>query len=268
MATDYLTRDDAPFGDDLFDKLDDVVASVAKAQLSARRLLDIEGPYGLALKSVPLNDAVVSDGDVQVLSSQALPVPLIQTSFCLSARDLANYEETGLALDTEAVARAAISAARAEDTLLFEGSKQLGLSGVLTADGSLSVPLGNWDEPGPAGSDTIAALTALDKAGFHGPYMMALAPELYNKLYRLLPQGFQTEMQYLESIVGSKIIKAPGIKSGGVVLAEGKQFASIVIGQDMSVGYIGPQEADFEFKIVESIAPRIRVPAAICVLEA
>jgi uncharacterized linocin/CFP29 family protein len=128
--------------------------------------------------------------------------------------------------------------------------------------------MGNWDEIGPAGADTIAAITALDREGFHGPYLMALAPELYNKLYLLMPQGFQTELQYLESIVSGKIIKAPGIKSGGVVLAEGKQFASIVIGQDMSVGYIGPQESEFEFKIVESIAPRIRVPSSICVLKA
>ena len=54
----------------------------------------------------------------------------------------------------------------------------------------------------------------------------------------------------MESIVGSKVIKAPGIKSGGVLIAEGKQFASIVIGQDMSVGFVGPQGADYEFKIV------------------
>ncbi len=268
MATDYLTREDAPFGDEIFEKLDEVVASVAKSQLSARRLLDIEGPYGLALKSVPLNDAVVSDGDVQLLSSPVLPVPMIQTTFTLSTRDLASYEETGFSLDTESVARAAMAAAAAEDSLLFEGNTGIGLTGLLTVVGSQTVTLGNWDEPGPAGSDTIAALTALDAAGFHGPYLMALATDLYNRLYRLLPQGFQTEMQYLESIVGGKIIKAPGIKSGGVVLAEGKQFASIVIGQDMSVGYIGPQESEFEFKIVESIAPRIRVPSSICVLKA
>lgn len=268
MAIDYLTRDDAPFGDEIFAKLDEVVASVAKSQLSARRLLEIEGPYGLGLKSVPLNDAVVSDEDVQLLSSAVLPVPMIQTTFTLSTRDLAGYEETGFSLHTEAIARAAMDAAAAEDSLLFDGNKRLGLGGLLNSTGSHSVKIGNWDEPGPAGVDTISALTALDSAGFHGPYLMALAGDLYNKLYRLLPQGFQTELQYLESIVGHRIIKAPGIKSGGVVLAEGKQFASIVIGQDMAVGYIGPQESDFEFKIVESIAPRIRVPSAICVLKA
>ena len=267
MASDYLTREDAPFGEEIFSKLDEVVASVAKAQLSDRRLLDIEGPYGLALKSVPLNDAVISDGDVKVLSSATLPLPLIQTQFCLSARDLATFEETGFSLDTESVARAAMAAAEAEDSLLFDGNKKLGISGLLTADGAQSVKLGKWDEIGTAANDVIAALSALDKAGFHGPYLLALAPDLYNLLYRLLPQGFQAEMQYVESIVGSSVIKAPGIKKGGVLIAEGKQFASIVIGQDMSVGFVGPQGSDYEFKIVESLAPRIRVPASVCVLK-
>lgn len=267
MASDYLGRDEAPFGDDIFSKLDDVVVAVAASQLSARRIMEVEGPYGLGLKSVPLNDAVISDGDVKVLSSPVLPLPLMQTEFKLSARDLATFEETGFSLDTEAIARAAMAAANAEDTLIFEGSKKLGVEGLMTAERTQSVKLGKWEEIGTSGNDTISALTVLDRAGFHGPYLLALAPELYNMLYRLLPQGFQTEMQYVESIVGSKVIKAPGIKKGGVLLAEGKQFASIVIGLDMSVGYIGPVEAYHEFKIVESITPRIRVPESVCVLK-
>ena len=45
MANKYQAREDAPFGDEIWDKLDDVVLSAAKGQLSARRILDIEGPY-------------------------------------------------------------------------------------------------------------------------------------------------------------------------------------------------------------------------------
>ena len=72
---------------------------------------------------------------------------------------------------------------------------------------------------GTAANDVIRSVTALDQAGFHGPYLLALAPNLYNMLYRLYPQGYQVEMQHVESIVGSKVIKAPGIKKGGVLLA-------------------------------------------------
>jgi uncharacterized linocin/CFP29 family protein len=267
MPDKYLGREDAPFGDKIWSKLDETVISIARSQLSGRRLLDIEGPYGLALKSIPLNDKTVIDNEVKVLSSGLLPIPMIMTEFSLSMRDLANYEETGFSLDTEAIAIAALKASEAEDTLIFEGNKNLGISGLLTISGAQSVKLGKWEEIGTAANDIISAISMLDGAGFHGPYLLALAPGLYNMLFRLLPQGFQTELQYVESILGDKVIKAPGIGKGGVLLASGKQYASIVIGQDMKVGFIGPDDADYEFKIVESLAPRIRVPSSICVLK-
>ncbi len=267
MASKYLGRDDAPFGDGIWSALDSTVINVAKGQLSARKVLEIEGPYGLALKSVPLPDEVATEGDVKLAASPVLPVPLIETTFTLGARDLASHEETGFSLDAAAVAHAAIAAAAAEDTLIFEGNKTIGIEGLLTAKGAQSVNLGKWEEVGTAANDVIKALTALDDAGFHGPYVLALAPNLHNMLFRLYPQGYQIEMQHIESIVGSSVIKAPGIKKGGVLVATGKQFASIVIGQDMSTGFVGPENGDYVFKIVESLVPRIRVPSAVCVLK-
>lgn len=267
MSDKYLGREDSPFGDEIWGRLDDVVVSAARGRLSGRRLLDIEGPYGLGIKSIPLADRLVSDAGARLITADVLPIPLIETTFTLGARDLATFEETGLALDMSPVAEAAIAAASAEDTLVFEGNKDLGVSGLLTAKGVQTVTLGKWEEVGTAANDVIKAVTALDAAGFHGPYLLALAPGLYNMLYRLYPQGYQVEMQHVESIVGSSVIKAPGIKKGGVLIASGKQFASIVVGQDMRTGFIGPDDSDYKFKISESLAPRIRVPAAVCVLK-
>jgi uncharacterized linocin/CFP29 family protein len=52
-----------------------------------------------------------------------------------------------------------------------------------------------------------------------------------------------------------------------VLLASGKQFAEIALGQDMSVGFIGPAEENLEFSISESLVPLIHTPDAICVLK-
>lgn len=268
MANKYLGREDAPFDENVWSRIDDIVISAAKAQLSGRKLLDIEGPYGLELKSVPLQDMLVNEGDVKVISSPVLPVPLIETTFALGARDLATFEENGFSMDSGAIAQAAMAVAAAEDALIFEGNKQLGIPGLLTADGAQSVKLGKWEEVGTAANDVINALNTLDTAGFHGPYLLALSPNLYNLLFRLYPQGYQIEMQHVESIVGNKVVKAPGIKKGGVLLAPGKQFATIVIGQDMATGFVGPEDGVYRLKVVESLAPWIRVPASICVLKA
>jgi len=52
-----------------------------------------------------------------------------------------------------------------------------------------------------------------------------------------------------------------------VLLASGLQYASIAIGQDMVVGFVGPKDGELEFSISESLALRIRQPKSICVLE-
>jgi len=262
MANKYLAREDAPLDQETWKVLDAAMMEAAKSQLVDRRLLHIEGPFGLGLKVVPLQDGEVEPG---LISSKVLPVLLIQKTFTLGVRDLASYERDGIALDTSAVVQAAIECAWLEDGLIFNGKPPL--PGLLTAEGSNELELSSWDEVGTAAEDLIKAMTILDGAGFHGPYSLALAPSRYNLLFRRYPQGNFSEMEHVKTMVTEGVFKAPILESGGVLLASGQQFASIVLGQDMAVGFIGPVGEKLEFSISESLAPLIRQPQAICVLK-
>jgi len=261
MANKYLAREDAPFGAETWKVLDAAMMEAAKSQLVGRRLLHIEGPFGLGLKIVPLQDVGIEPG---LIVSEFLPVLLIQKTFALGVRDLASYERDGIALDTSAVMEAAIECARLEDGLIFNGK---GLPGLLTVEGSNELELSPWDEVGTAAEDIIKALTTLDQAGFHGPYSLALAPSRYNLLFRRYPRGNFSEMEHVKTMVTEGIFKAPILESGGVLLASGRQFASIVLGQDMTIGFIGPTGEELEFSISESLAPLVRQPQAVCVLK-
>jgi uncharacterized linocin/CFP29 family protein len=191
---------------------------------------------------------------------------MIVQPFTLRLRDLASYERDGTLLDTRPVAEAAIAVAKKENGLIFNGAA--GLPGLMTVDGANAFDLSAWDEVGTAANDLIEAVTQLDSAGFHGPYALALAPERYNKLYRLYPRGKQTELEHVASIVTDGIHKAPILQDGGLLLATGRQFASLVMGQDMTIGFVGPAGDEIEFTISESMAVRIHRPQAICVLNA
>lgn len=265
--SDYLSREDAPISANSWELLDNTMINVARARLTARKILDIEGPYGLALKVIPVRDRVVSEGPTRLVSTDVLPVPMLETGFTLGVRDMAAYEENGFAPDTEPLARAVTDLADMEDALIFEGNKKLGITGLMNSSGTNTISLGNWEDIGAPADSVIRAVTALDEAGFYGPYALALAPGLYNMLYRRYPDGNQTILEHISAIVGSKAIKAPGIKTGGVLMATGKQFASIVMGQDMTIGFVGPESNKLEFTITESIVPNIRVPQAVCVLK-
>jgi len=129
------------------------------------------------------------------------------------------------------------------------------------------VKLSPWETTGAAADEIISAVTALDDGGFHGPYALGLAPARYNLLLRRYPQGEGTELDHMRNIVTGGIVKAPALGDGGVLLASGKQYAEIVLGQDMTVGFIGPAEENLEFSVSESLVPVIHTPGAVCVLK-
>lgn len=262
MANKYLARDDAPFESGIWDLLDGAMKEAAKSQLVGRRLLDLEGPFGLGLKAVPLQDVEDESG---LITSEVLPVILIQKFFKLNTRDLASYEREGVALDTCPVSEAAMDIARREDGLIFNGGPAV--PGLLSVEGTNEMNLLSWDEIGSAANDIIQAVTRLDDAGFHGPYSLALAPERYNLLFRLYTQGRRSELDHLQTIVTEGIYKTPALKGGGILLATTVNCASIVLGQDMNIGYIGPMADKQEFTVSESLTLRIRQPSAICVLK-
>jgi len=262
MENKFLGREDAPIGAETWALLDGAMVEAAKSQLSGRRILAIEGPYGFGQKVIPLSDYMEDDG---IISSSFIPLTMVQTEFSLGKRDIAAFEKDNLVLDLGPVAFAAIDCAAKEDQLLFSGIPDI--PGLLSAEGSASFSLSKWDKVGAAADQIIEAVTLLDETGFHGPYTLALAPSLYNKLLRRYPQGSGTELDHIRSIVTDGVVKAPALSSGGVLLASGKQYASIAIGQDMAIGFNGPVGNDLEFQITESLALLIRAPESICVLK-
>ena len=260
MENDYLGRKDAPLSAEVWKLLDATMIEAAKSQLAGRRLISIEGPFGLGLKAIPLSDSEIAEG---VTGSPVIPVNLITSSFFLNKRDLAASGKDPI-LDLDPVAVAAIACARKEDGIIFSGI--LDTPGLLGAEGSSSIALTKWDKTGTAADQVISAVTKLDDAGFHGPYCMGLAPTQYNLLLRRYPQGDGTELDHIRTILGGDVVKAPVLKKGGVLLASGRQFCSLVIGQDMSIGFNGPAGDAYEFSISESLALLIRAPESICVL--
>ncbi len=261
MDSNLLGREDAPIGAETWKSLDKIMADAAKSVLTGRRLLHAEGPYGLGLKSVPLEDNKIEGG---LITSTFVPLTLIHKTFVLSKRDLAASERESMPINTGPVAITAIETALQEDSLIFNGIR--GVQGLLAADGANKFKLSPWDNIGKAVEDVISAVTILDKTGFHGPYTLALSPSRYNLLFRRYPQG-GTELEYLQALIMDGIFKAPVMESGGVLIASGRQYISVVLGQDMTVGFIGPSGENLEFSISESLALLIRQPKAICTLK-
>ena len=262
MENNYLGREDAPIGAETWNQLDNLMVGVAKSTLAGRKILTVNGPYGFGLKGVPLTDYGVKEG---VSASGFMPLSAISFPFCLGKRDLAAFERDHLPMTLNPLALAVIDCAKKEDEIVFSGSS--GCAGLLTVKGAGSLTLSKWDKVGTAAEQVIDAVTKLDEAGFHGPYTMALAPAQYNLLLRRYPQGAGTELDHISSIVTGGVVKAPTLKKGGVILDADPAVASVVLGQDMKIGFTGPSEDSLGFYVGESLALLINLPEAICVLK-
>jgi uncharacterized linocin/CFP29 family protein len=261
MDNRHLGRKETPLSDATWDLLDRIMVGTAKSQLSGRKLLDVEGPYGFGLKAIPAGDVDIEEG---IVGSSSIPITLIQSGFRIRKRDLAAYDRDGIMPDMRAIVDAVSDMAAKEDRLIFSGLP--GTRGLLTGE-SCSMNLGDWSKTGDSAEQVIAAVTRLDDAGFHGPYVLGLSPAQYNLLLRRYPQGEGTELDHIKTITGAGVIKTPAIKKGGVLLASGPQYAAIVLGQDMNIEFNGPAGDSYDFLISESLALVIRSPGAVCVLK-
>jgi uncharacterized linocin/CFP29 family protein len=243
--------------------LDSTMLAVARGELAGRRLLEIDGPYGLGLKSVPLADEEVDDG---VFVSDSLPVTVLQRTFSLSMRDLAAFEREPSSVDLWPLVEATRAVARMEDDIIFNGSPRA--AGLTSGASAVKVGVSDWSEVGAAQQDLISAVSALDDAGMHGPYALALAPKRYNLLLRRFETAAVSELDVVGSLASAGVVKAPALEDGGVLVQAGREFAHIVVGQDLSLGFIGPDGARLEFFVSESLAVRVLVPSAVCILNA
>ena len=270
MFEQFLHRNDAPISEKTWEAIDKTIVGAATSQLSGRRLIKAQGPYGLGLKAICSSDTAINEKtvvDAKMTVSCVTPLVMIRSSFTLPIRDIAAFEQSGQPLELNCAAKAAIDCARQEDSLVFNGSKTAGFKGLLNAENSGSIKLKSWTKIGTAADDMLRAVKLLDKAGFHGPYTMALSVDLYNMLFRRYTQGGRTEFEHLKQFITDGIIKAPGISSGGVVICTSGPYAQIIIGQDLMTGFIGPGDNEYEFVVSESVTLRLLEHAAICVLK-
>jgi len=259
MANKYLMQEDAPLSPELWELFNSTMIQIAKSELTGRKILPIKGPFGFGLRQISLSDVEIEPG---IFSPKILPLTYIHKTFSIHKRDLAAYEKEAVAIDLSPLIETTKECAKIEDKLIFEG---IASKGLLNSDGVLKVELTSWKTVGQAVNNVIEAVTCLDQAGFHGPYLLALSPERYNLLFRRYESGNQTEFEHLKTLVKA-VYKAPILKDCGVLIHESDVNASVVIGQDMSIGFIGPVGEKLEFSISESLALLLNVPSSVCVL--
>lgn len=264
---DYLNRAAACFGDDIWQRIDEAAVNAARAVLTGRRFLTVDGPYGLGLTAVEIGEdgycREPRPGEAGVVTSRAIAVPMVRRSFRLSIRRIESFLRQGQPLNLTAVAEAAEAVAKREEEVVYYGQQDFHLPGLLTVDGKAVHRIGDWSNTEQALDDVLAAVTTLDGNGFRGPYALALAPPLYNGLFHRYEGTEMTQLQHLRGLCELGVYKAP--IHGGVLVDT--RVGRIIIGQDLMAGYARQDGIHHELYLSESMVLLIEQPGAVCLLE-
>ncbi len=265
---DYINRQAAPFHGDLWELVDQAAVRSARAVLTGRRFLEVQGPYGVGLTSVEVGHDEYcrqpAPEEAGAVLGRAISVPMLRKSFQLSIRRIAAHHEMGLPLNLAPVEIAAEAVAAREEEFIYRGQKDFGLPGLLTAEGRNRHSAGDWANIDQALEDVLAAVNALDVKGFRGPHALALSPTLYNGLFRRYPGSDMLQLQHLGRLCERGVYKAP--IEGGVLVDP--RVGRILIGQDLMAGYAGQDGVHYQLYLTESLVLMIEEPGAICTISA
>jgi uncharacterized linocin/CFP29 family protein len=262
----YLNRRMAPFGDDIWKRIDEAAVKAARDVLTGRRFLEVDGPYGVGLTSVEVGHddycRQPTPEEAAAVMGRAISLPMLRKELRLSIRRVAAFQDMGQPLNLTPVEDAAEAVARREEEFIYYGQPDFRLQGLLTAEGRAHHDGGDWGNIDQALEDVLAAVNALDAHGFRGPYALALSPPRYNGLFRRYAGTDMLQVEHLRRLCQRGVYKAP--IEGGVLVDP--RVGKLIIGQDLMAGYIGQDGVHYQLYLSESMVLRLDEPRAICTI--
>lgn len=277
---EFLGHHENPLHPEEWSRITETVIQVARRALVGRRFIDIYGPLGAGVQTVPYDEFTgVEPGAVDIVGEQQTAavftdvrrfktIPIIYKDFLLHWRDIEAARSNKMPLDVSAAAGAAAFCAQMEDNLIFWGDKKLGYEGLMNAAGRATVTLKDWGTPGNAYANVVEATEKLLANGHYGPYAVVTSPRLYALLHRVFEKTGVLEIETIQKLASEGVYRSMLLKEDqAVVVSVGRENMDLAVAMDMNVAYLGAERMNHPFRVLECLLLRIKHPDSICTLE-
>lgn len=260
--TDHFRTHLAPLSEAAWKELERQSARILKGHLSARSLVDFEGPMGLPFAAVNLGRLRVEPGtEAGGLAwgvREVLPLVEVRVPFTLGIWGLDDLARGAKNPDLDALTEAARNVATFEETALYHGFGAAGIHGLLEVSSHPPVPL---HAQGSRLTESVEkAILAIQKAGIGGPFALVLGTEPYQWLMIGDPGAYPLRKR-LEALVQGGIHWSPALQGGAVLSRRGGDF-ELTVGQDLAIGYQLHDAHEVSLYFTESFTFRVLEPAA------
>jgi uncharacterized linocin/CFP29 family protein len=257
-----LLRELAPISEAAWDAIEDEAKRTLHLMLAARKLVDFKGPLGWEASAVSLGrtqpvGTPVQNG-VQSRLRRVQPLVELRTPFELDREELEAIGRGADDPDVDAVREAARNLALAEDRAVFHGYPDAGIAGIIQSASSATLTISDDYEAYPA--LVAEATNKLRTAGVEGPYAIALGPRCHTGLTKTTKGGYPV-IEHVRRLLDGPIVWAPGVNGAVVLSTRGEDF-ELVVGQDVSIGYLSHTAQSVTLYLQESFTFRVLSPEA------
>lgn len=260
---DILKRTIAPITLEAWDEIDALAVNVLKGSLSARKVVDVEGPNGWDYAALPLGrlQIIKKTGPVQAGVHQVQPLVELRAPFTLDIWEVDNIVRGAKDIDLGALETAARAVAEYEEKAIYYGDPKAGIKGLKQLSSHKPVPL--CVEPQDILSKVSQAVSTLMAASIEGPYAMVVSPELWMKLASHI-EGHPLRT-HVEDLLQGQVHTSPYVDDAFVVSTRGGDMR-LVLGQDLAIGYNSNDTKTVNLFFTESFTFQVAEPAACVVL--
>ena len=259
----HLLRDLAPITERGWELLEEEARQQLVVSLAARKLIDFSGPHGWERSATnlgrtePLGAAPVEGVDAH--RRRVLALVEARASFSMSRAELEAADRGAQDIDLDALDEAARRMALAENTAVFNGWAEAGITGIVGA--SPHETIGLTDDMNACPRHVAQAVEVLLSNGVEGPYGLALDPTVYRRVIETTEHGGYPLFDHLRKILAGPLVWAPGVDGGVVVSLRGGDFL-LECGEDLAIGYRSHDADAVQLYFVETFSFRVATPEA------
>ena len=260
---DLLRRHQAPIAPASWEAIDEQAREVLTANLSARRVVDVEGPHGFQHAAINLGrldpGRMDAGGGVFYGIRKVLPLVEVRVPFTLDLWELDDVVRGARDPDLDPLIDAAKKLATFEERAVYHGFAPAGIVGMAQASSHPKVAL----DADPAGwPEAIGrAMVQLKSAGETPPYALIAGPNVFRALD--VTAGQYPLRRQIEQLISGEIILAPCIDGAFLLPAENDGDFELVLGQDASVGFELQDGQNVRLYLTESFTFRVLEPQAV-----
>lgn len=257
---DILKRDLAPLTAEAWQEIDKKAVDVLKSNLSARKIVHVQGPMGWNYTVVPDGrlDLIENEKDVKTGVYKSTPLVEARISFKLSRWEMDNIVRGAKDVNLEALESAVEKLALFEEEAIFNGYSKGAITGLKVSSDNEALTFG---EDAKSILESVAkGILLLNSAYVEKPYALVVGDEAWKRINR--ESDRYPLIKQIQNLIGGKVVYSKVVK-GAFLLPQDHEDLEMTIGQDFAIGYESHNDEDVRLFITESFTFRVLDPALI-----